>query len=73
MDDYEKDFYRRESKVNEFKKDLKKVFEKHKVRLKDEVEMWHGGRKDILEVRVDGERWMNDFDELLREIEVVDL
>jgi hypothetical protein len=36
MDDYDKDFYRRKDKVNEFEKDLKEVFEKHKVKLKNE-------------------------------------
>ena len=55
MDDYEKDFYRRKDKVNEFEKDLKAVFEKHKVKLKNEWEMWHGGSKEIIEVHVDGE------------------
>ena len=73
MDDYDKDFYRRKDKVNEFEKDLKAVFEKHKVKLKNEWEMWHGGSKEIIEVHVDGEHWINyNFDELLTEIKVIE-
>ena len=72
MDDYEKDFYRRKAKVNAFEKDLKAVFEKHKVKLKDDGEMWHGGSKEIIEIHVDGEHWINyNFDELLDEIKVI--
>ena len=73
MDDYEKDFYRRKAKVKAFENDLKAVFEKHNVKLKEEYEAWHGGGKDIIEVHVDGEHWINyNFDELLTEIKVIE-
>lgn len=77
MNDYEKDYlplscgfiYRRKDKINEFEKDLKEVFEKHKVKLKNKLEMWHGGSKEIIEIHVDGEHWMYyNFDEILTEI-----
>lgn len=64
MEDVE--FNKRLEKIKMFENDLKGVFDKHKVTLKNGYEAWHGGSKDIIEVYLDGEHWINyDLDEIL--------
>ena len=72
MDDYEKEFNIKKAKAKAFMEDLKAVFEKHKVVLKEEYEAWHGGGRDIIETHIDGEEWIENFNEVLTEIKVIE-
>lgn len=70
--DDEIDFYRRKAKVDAFEKELKEVFDKHKVVLKEYTELWHGGSEDIIQLHVDGEHWIShNFGETLTRMELI--
>jgi hypothetical protein len=72
MDSYEKEFNESLAKVKAFENDLKQVFEKHNVKLENDVNVWHGGSKDIIKIIIDSKHWINyDFDEVLMNIKVI--
>jgi len=69
MEDWEK----RLNEVRDFEKDLKAVFEKHKIHLENDSVPFHGGCTDLINIIVDGNHYiMWDFEETLRNIEVID-
>lgn len=73
MDLHEKEFYEQLDKIKAFEKDLKEVFEKHKVVLRNDVNAWHGGSKDVIKIYIDSKKWVNyEFDEVLMNIKVID-
>ena len=72
MEEDEIEFNEALAKTIEFETDLKAVFLKHKVELKEESEPFHGGCDDVIHVMVDGRRWYNwNFNEVLTRIKVI--
>ena len=71
--DEDTEFYEELAKLEAFQSDLKDVFEKHKVKLKRDVELYHGGKDDVIRIFIDKKRWISDrFDDVLEEIKVIE-